>query len=253
MFDVRRVGLRGRLVLLDGGRLGVDVLAGDGVLGQQRLVALEQQLGVGQGGLVAGELGLGLLQRHLVGPLVDHRQKLAGLDHLAFGEGDLGEVACDPGGHRGGGQGRHRAQRLVLDRHVAIDRLDHAHRGLRATAAAARSAGAAGPAAALGGAGLQRDSDDHRDHDHGDDGQDGAQSRTRAQGAAGAASRGRKQRVGGGGADGRLAHWVSRDPFATAQRCCSEPSPASPPQAGVRLHMVVQTGRKHFGPETWPW
>ncbi len=52
-------------------------------------------LGVGQGGVGAGLLALGLLQGRLVGARVDLEQHLAAVDDLAIGEPDLLHVAGD--------------------------------------------------------------------------------------------------------------------------------------------------------------
>ena len=77
--------------------LGVELLAGDRILGDQLCVALEVGLGVLEQRLVLLQLADRLLQRDLVGPRIDQGQQVALLDHLAFLEVDLDELAGDLG------------------------------------------------------------------------------------------------------------------------------------------------------------
>ena len=93
--DRALVGLHRARVLLHQEALVVDLLLGDRILPPQRLVALQVGLRLLQQPLVVRELALRLLQRHLVGPRVDLRQEVALLDHLAFLEADLGQLAVD--------------------------------------------------------------------------------------------------------------------------------------------------------------
>ena len=67
----------GAFELLDQRRLGVDVLARDRVLRQQRAVARQRHARGLELGLVAHPGALGLHQRLLVGPRVDAGQQLA--------------------------------------------------------------------------------------------------------------------------------------------------------------------------------
>ena len=101
---VDRCGV-GRLLgdkLVDQRVLGVELLlGGEALLGEGR-IALEVEPGVGERRLILGLLGLGLVEGGLERARVDLRQKVAGLDHLAFIEGDLDDLAVDAGadGHR---------------------------------------------------------------------------------------------------------------------------------------------------------
>ena len=108
--DLGLIGLHDRRLLLHRRRLGVEGLARDRVLCDERLVALQIDLGVFQRGLILRQLRLGLSQRDLVGPRVDLGEEIALVDHLAFLEGDLDELPVDlrlDGDHRERG---HRAE-----------------------------------------------------------------------------------------------------------------------------------------------
>ena len=118
--DQRLVGDDWRLVLAHQRGLGVVLLAGDRILRDQRLVALQVDLGVLEQRLVLGQRALRLLQRHVVGPRIDHREEVALLDRLAFGELDLDELAGDLRLDGHGGERRHRAERLDDDRDVTL-------------------------------------------------------------------------------------------------------------------------------------
>ncbi|MDT4841778.1 hypothetical protein FQZ97_756500 [compost metagenome] len=112
----------GAFELLDQGGLGVDVLAGDGVLAEQRLVALQRDARRGQLGLVALAGTGGLRQRVLEGLRVDGGEHVALLDHLAFLEQHGREHARHLRLHRHVGQRRDRAQRFELHRDVGLPR-----------------------------------------------------------------------------------------------------------------------------------
>ena len=114
-------------------------LVGDGFLRQQRLVALQIDLGIGQQRLIALELALRLIQRGLEWTRIDQRQQVAGLDDLPFGEGDLDQRAGDLRMHGDGRQRRDGAERVDGDRHVAGGDLGDADRQRAAGAEAARS------------------------------------------------------------------------------------------------------------------
>ena len=81
----------------------------------QRLIARQIHLGVGEIGLVARQLALRLVERRLIGARIDLGEQVARLHHLAFGEIELDQHAADLRPHRGGGQRRHRAQRIERD------------------------------------------------------------------------------------------------------------------------------------------
>ncbi len=165
---VALVELDRALVLAHQRGLRVHLLLGDGVLRHQGLVALQIQPGVLQQRGVARELALGLGELGLVGAGVDLGQQVAGLDGLALGEGQAHELAVD----------------TCLDGHV-VDRGDVAQRGQHdidiALARggdhdrhrlAARHRGAAAARAALAGGGAavhrvkDRIADQHQDGQH---------------------------------------------------------------------------------------
>ncbi len=169
------VGLDHALVLLDQGRLGVDLLLGDGVLGRQGAVTLQVQPRIGQGRLVLQQLALRLLQGDHIGPVVDLGQALARPDHLAFLEVDPHQIAGDARLHDHAGRGGHRAQGGELDGHVVLLRrghADHARRTPAAASASRRRAGAAASGSGALGRGVmrrqQKADKDHRHHGQGD-------------------------------------------------------------------------------------
>ena len=86
---------QGSLILADQRLLGVELLAGDRILGDQLAVALEVGLGVLEQRLVLLLLADRLLQGDVVGPRIDQGQNVALLHHLAFLEVDLEELAGD--------------------------------------------------------------------------------------------------------------------------------------------------------------
>ena len=84
------------------GILRVELLLGGEVLLGERSVAGEIELGVGEIGLVLRLFGDRLVERGLKRPGVDLGQKIALLDHLAFVEGDLHDLAVDSGPDQNG-------------------------------------------------------------------------------------------------------------------------------------------------------
>ena len=104
--------------------------------------ASRSSLGVGEIGLVLRFLGHRLLERGLEGPRIDLGEQVALLDHLAFLEGDLHDLAVDPGADHNGVVGLDLADALKDDREIgALDRRDgdDDRRGARAFAAAGSS------------------------------------------------------------------------------------------------------------------
>ena len=126
-------------VLLHDEDLIFGLLPRDRILRRERLVALEIQLRLRQQALVVRELAFILLFQDLIGPRIDLRQKIALLHHLAFGEGDVGEIAVDLRLHCDGRKRRHRAERIDDDADIAggnrrcADRLQRA-RGIASAA-----------------------------------------------------------------------------------------------------------------------
>ena len=59
------------------------------------MIALEIELGIGELRLVLRLFGDRLIEGRLKGPRIDLSQHIAGLAPLAFGEGDLVELAVD--------------------------------------------------------------------------------------------------------------------------------------------------------------
>ncbi|MNS83196.1 hypothetical protein D3C72_1169750 [compost metagenome] len=135
----RAVRHDGAFQLLDQGGLRVDVLARDGILAQQGLIAFQGQARVFQLRFVALALARGLHQRHLELGRVDLRHHLARLDHAAFLEFQFLQNARHLRAHRHGGRGRHCAQRVEHHGQVGFHGRGHAHGGRRAATAPARA------------------------------------------------------------------------------------------------------------------
>ena len=93
--DPALVGLHRGFVLPHQRLLGVDLLAGDRVLREQRAVALEVQARVLEQRLVARELPGGQRELDLERPRIDLGEEVARLDHLALLEGDAHDLAVD--------------------------------------------------------------------------------------------------------------------------------------------------------------
>ena len=62
----------------------------------ERGQAVELALRIGELSLVALERGLGLIERRLRLPAVEHEQQIAGPDLLTIGYGDLDDLTVDP-------------------------------------------------------------------------------------------------------------------------------------------------------------
>ena len=108
------------------GVLRVELLLGGEVLLGERGEAREIELGVGEIGLVLRFLRGGLLERRLKRSGVDLGQEIALLDHLAFVEADLHDLAVDPGAHENGVVGLDLPDALQDDRKIRA--LDRRHR-----------------------------------------------------------------------------------------------------------------------------
>ena len=98
--DRRRIGCDLRDELRNQRILRIELLLGRETLLGQRRIALQVEPGVGEIGLVLGLLRFGLVERRLVGARIDLGDQIARLDHLAFGEADLDDLAVDPRAHR---------------------------------------------------------------------------------------------------------------------------------------------------------
>ena len=110
-------------------------------------VARELRFGLVEQRLIADEIGLGLLQRRLERPRIDHEELVALLDDVAFVEERLLQLAGDLRADRNGGVRLDVADGRDVDRHVLLRDLGRDHR-LRAAAAAAAAAASATAAAA---------------------------------------------------------------------------------------------------------
>ncbi len=95
--DLAAVGLDDAFVLVNQLALGVELLRGNGVLGDQGPVPLEIHAGVAEQRLVTRELALRLRQLHLERPRIDLGQEVAGVDVLPFLERHLDQLAVDAG------------------------------------------------------------------------------------------------------------------------------------------------------------
>ena len=106
--------------------LGINLLAGDGVLLEQVLVALQIQLGIFELGLIAGQRALHLHQCGVEAARVNLGQQLACFDFVTFLEIQLEQLARNLGPHHRRGSGIHGANRA--DEHPHITLFDHADR-----------------------------------------------------------------------------------------------------------------------------
>ena len=121
--DLGLIALDGRLILGYDDRLGIELLAGDRVVLDQRLIALQVDLGVSQARLVFGHLPIGLVEKDLERPGIDFHQEVAFADGLPFPKGDVDDLAVHPGPDGDRLERDHRAQPGEVDREV------HAPRG----------------------------------------------------------------------------------------------------------------------------
>src|ERR1700729_1070957 len=100
------------------GALGVELLAGGELT--QLDEALQVQVDVGEIGLVLLFLGLGRVERRLIGPRIDFGQQVALLDVLAFGKRDLVDLAVDAGTHEDGVEGLNGSKACQVDWKVRL-------------------------------------------------------------------------------------------------------------------------------------
>ena len=119
-----RVGDRGFVGGDLGGELGDGGALGVGLLPRREFaelgVALKVEIGVGEIRLVLLLLGLGLVERGLERAGVDLDQQIALVDHLALGEGDLVDLAVNPGPDLYGVEALNRAEAGQVDREVDL-------------------------------------------------------------------------------------------------------------------------------------
>ena len=134
---VHIIGLDQRGLRDDGRLLGVELLFGGEILLRQRLVALQVELGVVERGFVLRLLGNDLIERGLIGPRVDLRQQITGLDDVAFLEGDLDDLAVDTAFDSHRVEGLHRAEPGQQHREVGFSSLARPKPECPAPAAAA--------------------------------------------------------------------------------------------------------------------
>ncbi|OIQ80319.1 hypothetical protein GALL_379250 [mine drainage metagenome] len=104
-----------RTGLAQQGLLRIHLLPGNGILRQQRGIAIQIHLDVVQSGFVLGELGRHLRQLGFVRPRIDFRQQVARSDGLTLAKIDLHELAVDAGLDGDGIARRDRADRLQVD------------------------------------------------------------------------------------------------------------------------------------------
>ncbi len=93
--DLGLVRLERTFVLADQRGLRVELLFGDGILLEQRAIALEISLRVFQQRLVASHGAFGLRELDLVGPGIDLCEQVALFDHLALAEHHRAQFAVD--------------------------------------------------------------------------------------------------------------------------------------------------------------
>ena len=75
----------------------VQIHLGGGVFGHQGVQARHILLGLVEIGLGLGQAAPGFLQGRFIRPLINDKQKLAGLDPAAFLEEDFFKGSCHPG------------------------------------------------------------------------------------------------------------------------------------------------------------
>ena len=121
-FDGGLVGVDRRLCLIDLGLLGVDVLLRLGVLDDQGLEARQILFVVDQLRLILAFLGDGLVESGLKRRRIDLRQHIAFANVLALAKIDGDNLAIDLGADGDGIEGRHSAERVIIDRHVLLRR-----------------------------------------------------------------------------------------------------------------------------------
>ena len=129
--DGALVGVDRSLEMIDLGLLQVDVLLGLEILGRERREPRKILLGIDQLRLIVGLLGHGLIEDGLERRRVDLRQHVALVDLLALAEVDGNQLAGDLGADGDGVEGRHGAERVVIDRDVVLGRFgdrDRDHR-----------------------------------------------------------------------------------------------------------------------------
>ncbi len=121
------------LVLLHQGRLGVDLLLGDGVLGRQTPVSLQVQPRLVQQGLIALQRALGLHLQGLVLRRIDLGEQLALADEGALADRHVQQTAVDLALDQDPAPGLGRAEFGDRDRQVLESRPGGRHRNHRRT------------------------------------------------------------------------------------------------------------------------
>ncbi len=143
--DLGLIGLYRSHQLARQGILGLHLLLGNGILGQQVFIARQVQLRVAQLRHIARQLTLRLRQRNLITARIDLGQQGASAHGLAFFEMDGFEFAIDTRAYRRGVQGCNIADGRQNHPHVLAFGRHHRHRlgavGATKTTATARRTG----------------------------------------------------------------------------------------------------------------
>ena len=116
--------------------LTADLLLGNGILLEQRAVALKINARVSQQRLIALHLPLRLQELRLIGTRIDLGEQIALLDGLALLEQYAHQLTLNATAYRYRAQRRHRAQTVEVNIDVARARNAGRHRCGRATASA---------------------------------------------------------------------------------------------------------------------
>ncbi|MNV57456.1 hypothetical protein D3C71_1497870 [compost metagenome] len=103
--------------LLHQRQLSVQILPRHQIGFGQLLITCQIAPGIGEGGLIFGQLSLRLSQLYLERTRVNFNQQIAGFDLLPFGEVDRHQLAIDPAGDGHGVGGGSRAQPGKVTRH----------------------------------------------------------------------------------------------------------------------------------------
>ena len=117
-----------RLELLDQRLLGVELLLVDGIGGGKPGVAFEIEPGIGELRFVLRLLGHRLIVLRLIGGRIDLGEHEALRNVLAFGEGNVDELAVDLRAHGHGIERARGADAVEIDRHVGRLGGDREHR-----------------------------------------------------------------------------------------------------------------------------
>jgi hypothetical protein len=117
--DLSLVARNRRFVLPYQRRLRVDLLLGNRVLCEQRLIAFEVDTRVGEQRLILCHLSVHLLELHFERARIDFREQLTRFDDLPLVEEHAIQLAIDARAHGDGAARRYGAQSIQVDVEIA--------------------------------------------------------------------------------------------------------------------------------------